>query len=83
MTNQEERPETLSGGTAKYKSLVKDFGKGSDDNFLHFSIGVNLQDTNKVKVGQPDQVYLAFKKKDIRESDQLQINAQAALNPET
>jgi len=45
MNKEAEKPtEKLTGGQIKYKNLVKDFGKGSDGSFLHFTAHVELKD---------------------------------------
>jgi len=46
---------------------------------MHFKTKVALSDSKGANVGQPSQVYLAFKKIDSRQSEQLQINAQATF----
>ena len=44
---------------------------------MHYSVSIDLDDDLGKRVGEPDQVYLTFKKEDRRESEQLSINAQA------
>lgn len=45
-------------------------------------MGVDLVNEQGSVIGEPDQVYLSFKKEDWRESEQLSINAQAQYNEE-
>ena len=47
---------------------------------MHFSVSVDLINEQGSVVGEPDQVYLTFKKEDWKESEQLSINAQASYN---
>ena len=65
-----EHPETIADFQTK-KQL------GTDNNFLHFSVSIDLDDYSGKRVGEPDQVYLSFKKADWNEGKQLSINAQA------
>ena len=49
---------------------------------MHFAVSIDLDDDLGRRVGEPDQVYLTFKKEDWRESEQLSINAQAQYSAE-
>ena len=49
---------------------------------MHVVADAHLVDSKGKQVGNPNQVYIAFKKDDVRSDEQLQVNAQAVFDAE-
>lgn len=49
-----------------FPESISDLGQGTDNKYLHFTASVDLTNNKDKAVGQPQQVYLAFKKIDVR-----------------
>ena len=56
-----------------YPDRVSSFEKdqGTDEMYLHFTASADVTDSKKNVLDHPDQVYLAFKKTDSKNDDQL------------
>ena len=83
---QDGASDDLRAGELKqwtYPEAVTDLSKeqGTDYKKIFFTAKVSLQDSKKQAVGQPEQVYLAFKRTDGDSADQqLQVNNLAMYN---
>ena len=70
--------------STKFPATVGNFDavQASDGSYMHVVAEANLIDSKKKTVGNPGQVYMTFKKDDVRSEEQLQVNAPAIYDAE-
>ena len=61
----------------KHPSKIGNFDgvQASDLTYMHVVADAHLVDSKGKQVGNPNQVYVAFMKEDVRANEQLQVNA--------